>query len=287
MENLFNQIKPPQITMNLYETDIATLQTFLQNENEKVFTEEYLILYNFATDCKYTDFIQPELMASLLPYYLKAIEQAVIFKNKIAKDIYWEFNTALFFNQGTFLHAIGNDNFQMIMEYYIKLTIKKMEMQMQNLHLYEWISLFNTTIAFCEDNIRSLFQRIFGGSFKVKYSLFQYLSILLFKESDNLCVKNEAAYWTSDIWKFDGESFFWNDGIIGFFDKEISRERVESLFNEIKPFISAIFEPEICILLCEEMKHSFESGVFYDRKAEFLEKIHAATEKDTYWNNTF
>lgn len=88
------------------------------------------------------------------------------------------------------------------MEYYRKHTIKKMEMQ--NKYILEWVSLFNTTVAFGNNNIQKLFHQIFEGSNKVKYSFFQYLSILLFKENDNLCAVNETKdFWTSDIWNFD------------------------------------------------------------------------------------
>ena len=48
------------ITMNLYETDLYGLQTFIANEKiESGITEKYLILYNFAEDCRYSEWIQP------------------------------------------------------------------------------------------------------------------------------------------------------------------------------------------------------------------------------------
>lgn len=51
-----------QITMELYETDRHTLQEFIKNqEKSREFSEKYLILYNFATDCTYSDHIQPEI----------------------------------------------------------------------------------------------------------------------------------------------------------------------------------------------------------------------------------
>ena len=61
-----------QITMKLYETDIHTLQEFIANESiDGAFSEKYLILYNFVTDCIYSEDIQPELIRYLLPFYLK------------------------------------------------------------------------------------------------------------------------------------------------------------------------------------------------------------------------
>ena len=42
------------ITMELYETEIDVLQNFLDTVKIKdEISEKYLILYNFATDCKY------------------------------------------------------------------------------------------------------------------------------------------------------------------------------------------------------------------------------------------
>ena len=42
------------ITMELYETEIDVLQNFLDTVNIKdEISEMYLVLYNFATDCKY------------------------------------------------------------------------------------------------------------------------------------------------------------------------------------------------------------------------------------------
>ena len=49
--------------MNLYETDKDVLKSFITNEKiDGVFTEKYLILQNFADDCRFSSDIQPELM---------------------------------------------------------------------------------------------------------------------------------------------------------------------------------------------------------------------------------
>lgn len=57
------------ITMILYETSIYELQKFIDNEKpEGEFTNEYLILYNFAIDCKYSEYIHPELIQYLLAH---------------------------------------------------------------------------------------------------------------------------------------------------------------------------------------------------------------------------
>lgn len=277
--------------MIFYETDKNQLRKFLLQEKiDGEFKEEYLILYNFAEDCMYAQYIQPDLINSLLPFYLKTIEQAILRKDKTALDIYGEFNSAKFFNQKIFKNAVGVKNYDYIMEYYRTHTIKKMEMQ--NKYILEWVSLFNTTVAFGNNNIQKLFHQIFEGSNKVKYSFFQYLSNLLFKENDNLCAVNERKdFWTSDIWDFDdgciSEKFFWSDDIIEFFDKEINKERITALFEEIKPFVCDILHKEIVGLLYEEMKQSFDLGVFYSRKAEFLKKINCKSERILYWDSTF
>lgn len=280
-----------KVTMDLYETDLSELQKFIANEKiEEEFTEEYLILYNFATDCKYSEHIQPELIRYLLPFYYKTIEQAVIYGNKIAVDIYYEFNLAIFFNKKNFLYAVGEENYQYIMEYYIDQTISCMEME--NLGMLDWVSLFNTTVAFSNDNIRQLFKKIFRGSVKIKYSFFKYLSVLLFKESDNLLATNESrTFWTSNIWDFDDgyfkKRFFWCDDVVEYFDEEINRERIEALFKEVKPLICDIFEPELVEVFYQEMNHSFDTGIFRGRKAEYLKKINCQSGNYTYWDANF
>lgn len=284
-------LKIPNITMELYETDIEPLQKFMANTKiEEGFTEEYLILYNFATDCKYSKCIQPELIRYLLPFYLKTMEQAVLYENEIAIDIYFEFNNAVFFNQKNFKYAVGGKKFQYIMDYYIEQTLKKLEMQ--NVFMLDWVSLYNTTVAFCENNIHRLFSKIFKGSLSIKYTFFRYLSVLLFKESDNLLAVNEAReFWTSDIWDFDGgcfdNNFYWCDDVVRFFDKEINREQIETLFKEVKPLLYNIFEPEVVDLFWDEMNQSFATGVFEHRKVEYLKKINCRSKEYLYWDTTF
>ena len=97
------------------------------------------------------------------------------------------------------------------MEYYVEQTVKRMEMG--NKTILGDISLFNTTIAFDRNNIVKLFDKIYGGSLAIKYSFFKYISVLLFKESDNLlAINEERPFWTSEIWDFK-EPFV---GIFGF-----------------------------------------------------------------------
>ncbi|MCI8858502.1 MAG: hypothetical protein HFI71_03100 [Lachnospiraceae bacterium] len=115
--------------MELNETDLQELHQFIYVNRKIVreFSEEYLILFNFATDCIYAQYIQPELIKVLLPFYLKAMEEAVLHENEIAMDIYNQFNTAMFFNQKNFKCAVGEKSYFQIMQQYIKLTIQKME----------------------------------------------------------------------------------------------------------------------------------------------------------------
>ena len=57
------KVKKPEVKMNLYETDKDVLKSFITNEKiDGVFTEKYLILQNFADDCRFSSDIQPELM---------------------------------------------------------------------------------------------------------------------------------------------------------------------------------------------------------------------------------
>lgn len=282
--------KIPQITMELYETEISELQKFIANEKAGEFTEEWLILYNFATDCKYSGHIQPELIRYLLPFYLKAMEKAVFYDNHDAEQIYEEFNSAVFLNKKSFVNAVGEKSYQYIMMHYISQTIRKMEMQKQ--YLLEWVPLFNTTVVFEQDNIQKIFHKIFEGSLKVKLSFFQYLSVLLFKESDNLLAVNETRpFWTSDIWYFDnwdssGE-WLWSAAAVEFFDKEINSEKIKTLFKEVEPLIHNILGLETTALLRDEMSRSFAAGIFDRRKAEYLKKISCPSERALYWDTTF
>lgn len=274
------------IIMQLYETDLCQLQKFISGkEIGGKFTEEYLILLNFADDCRYAQYIQPELIKYLLPFYRKTIEQAVIYENKIAVDIYTKFNSMIFYNKEAFEFAVGEENYQYLMEYYVKQTMKRMNMR--GLGMLGWVSLYNTTIAICKDNILKLFQIIFEGSPQIKYSFFKYLSVFLFKENDNLLALNEREFWTSDIWDFDiefTEGIFWSDSVIKYFEKEITMERVSSIFDEVKPLALDILEPELINIFAEEMQKSFMTGLFSKRKCEYLKKINAKGERYRYWD---
>ena len=66
------KVKKPEVKMNLYETDKDVLKSFITNEKiDGVFTEKYLILQNFADDCRFSSDIQPELMEYLLPMRIR------------------------------------------------------------------------------------------------------------------------------------------------------------------------------------------------------------------------
>lgn len=279
-----------KLTMELYETDIYELQKFIADEKIEEFTERYLILYNFAIDCKCAVYIQPELIRYLLPFYLKAMNEAIFYHNKMAVDIYCEFNLLIFFNNERFKDAVGEINYQNIITYYIEQTIKKMEMHSADPLC--WVSLFNTTIALYEGGIGEIFCRIFKGSLKIKYSFFQYLSILLFKESDNILALNETrSFWTSEIWDFDDGYFsrklYWSNYAVNYFNKEIIMERIKKIFIEIKPLLCNDLEPELIDLLHEEINQSFATGFFENRKVEYLKKINCVSEEQLYWETTF
>ena len=197
----------PRITMELYETDVLTLQHFLENTKpEGEVTEEYLILQNFATDCKYAEQIQSELILYLLPFYLRCARGFVLFGDKTSIEVNLEFNKAMFFNRENFRWAVGECSFQYIMEYYMDLTIAVMNRQGDS--ILEWVSHFNAVIALWDKNISMMFEEIRNGTLQVKYALFRYFSVLLFKESDNLLAVNETRdFWSSDIWNFDDGYF--------------------------------------------------------------------------------
>lgn len=279
----------PQITMELFETDKDTLQEFiLTKELEDEFTEQCLILYDFAMDCKHAGEIQPDLLKFLLPFYFKAIQQAALNESKVAIEIYFEFNLALFKNQENVKQAIGEKEYQWVMDYYIEQTLTKMETETPA--MLEWVSIFNTTIALEDNNIRKLFSKIFQGSKSVKYAFFQLLSVLLFKESDNLLAVNETkAFWSSEVWEFDdgyvANVLFWSDSVVDFFDKTINKGQIEKVYNDIEPYMRNMYEPELVDLLQEEMHQSFATGNFLDRKKEYSKKIAKREGGYTYWDD--
>lgn len=279
-----------KVTMELYETDIYQLQKFIADEKAEEFTDRYWILYDFAIDCKCAEYIQPELIRYLLPFYLKAMEEAVFCRNKVAVDIYCEFNLLIFLNEKRFKNAVGEISYQDIRTYYIEQTIKKMEMH--SMYPLGWVSLFNTTIALYEGGIEEIFCRIFKGSLTIKYTFFHYLSILLFKESDNILVSNETRpFWTSEIWDFDDGYFsrklYWSNYAVDFFNKEINMEQINKLFIEVKSLLCNDLEPELIDLLHKEINHSFATGFFENRKIEYLKKINCVSEEQLYWETTF
>lgn len=274
--------------MILNETEAEVLQEFLLSQKiEDVFSENYLILYNFAIDCRYADYIQSELLCYLLPFYYKTMEQAIFIENRIAADIYSAFNESIFKNRNVFIEAVGEEKYKKMMNHYVRCTCRKIEEK--NLSMVEWISLFNTTIALDDHNIRRIFDKIRNGSLAMKYSFFQYLSVLLFKESDNLLAANEfKAFWSSKIWNFDDEGgLFWSRESIAFYDKNINQESIMELFGEITPVLSDCFDEETIECISEEMDRSFCKGIFQKRKEEYLTKISSNSEEYKYWDKTF
>ena len=264
------KVKKPEVKMNLYETDKDVLKSFITNEKiDGVFTEKYLILQNFADDCRFSSDIQPELMEYLLPFYLRIIEEAIMHQNKMAEDIYSQFNSMIFFNQQNFKNSVG-EKYPYVMEYYVEQTVKRMEMG--NKTILGDISLFNTTIAFDRNNIVKLFDKIYGGSLAIKYSFFKYISVLLFKESDNLlAINEERPFWTSEIWDFDAQfsdAFFWNQEIVQYYERHVTRQEIEEVFKDITPILYNSLGKELMNLFSSEMEKSFATGTFEKRKKE-------------------
>ena len=278
----------PSIVMPLYETEREVLERFMESVCiEEQISEDYLILYNFATDCKYAEEIQPQLLQYLLPFYLKCVREYVLAENPIARDVCWEFNTALFGNKKSIINAVGIKNYQDIMSFYIELVLESMTVKSDEI-LY-WVPFFNTAIALAEDNIKHIFLKVLQSTLGIKYAFFSYLTVLLFKEEDNLLANgNEKDFWSSAMWDFEGGSlyvdFCWSDATVVFYEQKITKELIEKLFDEIKIILLEKLGMESTELLYEEMKYSFKSGFFKKRKQEFLEKISISTDGYCYWD---
>lgn len=281
-------VQKPRIMMPLYETEREVLECFMESVciEEKI-SEDYLILYNFATDCKYAEEIQAQLLQYLLPFYLKCVREYVLEETPIARDVCWEFNTALFGNKKSIIKAVGIKSYQDIMSFYIELVLESMTVKRNEL-LY-WVPFFNTTVALAEDNIKNIFSKVLQSTSRIKCALFSYFTVLLFKEGDNLLANgNEKDFWSSAMWNFEGGSlnvdFCWSDATVEFYEQEVTKELIENLFDEIKVILVEKLGMESTELLCEEMKFSFESGFFKKRKQEFLEKISISTDGYCYWD---
>ena len=161
----------PRIVMLLYETEKEVLECFMESVRiEEKISEDYLILYNFAGDCKYAEEIQPQLIQYLLPFYLKCVREYVLEENPIARDVCWEFNTALFGNKKSIIKAVGFKNYQDIMCCYIELVLESMTVKRDEI-LY-WVSFFNTTIALAEDNINQIFSKVLQSTPEIKFAFF-------------------------------------------------------------------------------------------------------------------
>lgn len=278
----------PRIVMPLYETEREVLECFMESVHiEEPISEDYLILYNFATDCKYAEEIQPQLLLYLLPFYLKCVREYVLEENPIARDVCWEFNTALFGNKKSIIEAVGFKNYQDIMCYYIELVLECMTVKRNEIMC--WVSFFNTTVALAEDNIKHVFSKVLQSTLEIKYAFFAYLTVLLFKEGDNLLViENEQYFWSNAMWDFEGGSykieFCWSGAAVDFYEQEVTKELIETLFEEVKLILLKKLGTENMELFCKEMNFSFKSGFFKKRKQEFLEKISIATDGYVCWD---
>lgn len=281
----------PRITMPLYETEKEVLEHFLESVHiEEKISERYLILYNFASDCRYAEEIQPQLLQYLLPFYLKCVREAVLEENPIAREVCQEFNTALFENRKSLIKAVELKNYQDIMCCYVELVLKSMTVKRDG--ILHWVSFFNTTIALAEENIIQIFSRILQSTSEIKYAFFSYLSVLLFKEGDNLLViGKEKDFWSNAMWDFEGGShrmkLCWSEAAVGFYEQEVSKELIEKLFEEVRPILLEKLGTEITKLLCEEMTCSFKRGFFQKRKQEFLEKISIAADVYVCWDAAY
>jgi len=261
-------------TMVITETDMSLLKNFIMTEHiENEISENHLILYDFARDCHYGNFIQPDLINHLLPFYLKTIG----FNHKVAVEVCESFTLALFMNPAAFINAIGKNSYREIINCYVEQTIQLMSVK--DNHVTKWLPLFNTAIAFDDFNFHILLKKISESSGTVKYAFFQYLTILLFKEGDNLVVEDNLfiehvrPWWTCYIWHFLCDFAFWTKSAVGYFDKAITKEKVSACFDEISIILIEKFGEETYEMIAYEIKMSFENGIFDNRKNQFLEKI--------------
>ncbi len=271
----------PSIVMPLYETEREVLDRFMESVciDEEI-SEDYLILYNFATDCMYAEEIQPQLLQYLLPFYLKCVQEYILEENPIARDVCWEFNTALFGNRKSIIKALGIKKYQDLMCCYTELVLESMTVK-RNEMLY-WVPFFNTAVALAEDSIRHIFSKVLQSTPEIKYAFFSYLTVLLFKEGDNLLV-NENYFWSNAMWNFEGGSC-WSGAAVDFYEQEVTKELIEKLYEEVKHILLKKLGAENMELFSEEMEFSFKSGFFQRRKREFLEKISIATDDYVCWD---
>lgn len=274
--------------MDLYETDYKILENFIGTiKLEDDIINKYLILYNFATDCKYSKDIQPDLILYLLPFYIKIINEYFSSKSEISEQVYGEFNSVILLNKYSLKNSIGNLNFNFLMDFYINLVIKKMETC--KIGTFNWLSIFNIVISFDSNNIVVLFEKILLSSIQVKYLFFEYISFLLFYEKDNILIKNiEELYWKNILFEsydtFLCDDIHWCNLTITYFNEKINESRIIKIFNEIYSLICKEFGEELAMLIKEEVINSLNEGIFIERKKEYLLKISNPKRNSPYSN---
>jgi len=267
-------VKYAMSKMVITETDVEMMTDFVHTEHiENDISESYFVLHDFARDCHYGNFIEVDLMDYLLPFYLKTIGS----NHQVAIEVCESFTLALRCNPISFIKALGKNTYREIISCYVERTIQLMN-EKEN-HIAKWLPYFNTAIAFDDFNFHLLLKTIFESSTVVRYAFFQYLTILLFKEEDNLVVDDKdfnqhiRPWWTSYIWAFLCHSVYWNHAAIGYFDKVITKEKIYACFDDVSDVLIEKHGKETYEMIGNEMKISFKNGTFDSRKKQFLEKI--------------
>ncbi len=253
--------------MKLYETDKEIFSEFLRKNNKDYHD---LILYNFATDLKYSEEIQKDLFQYIKPFYLRnIIEMQSKNGNKNSKLIGNEFNDALFINKNAIIKVIGIECYNKLLHEFLKILIKKIN---NNKNL-EWVSLFNTFIAL--NNTIELNRESFWNYLNIegKYSMFLFFSVFLFSEKENLFYKEtKMCYESTLFYEFQSNSscFYWREVNMKIFNNFLEYTFFKKLYIELESYIDLRLNKVDMELFFFTMNEDFNIQKFNFRKKKFL-----------------
>ncbi|MDR1284806.1 MAG: hypothetical protein LBJ88_01235 [Campylobacteraceae bacterium] len=274
--------------MKLYETDKDILHKFICTEHTDQITDEYLILYNFASDLKYSNYIQKDLFLYLLNYYLKIIDKAQNNKNKSVILIYEEFNTALFKNRKNIISSIGKKEYISLMNFYNNCFCTHiLSYSFGNMR---WIPFFNTIIAFDSNNIGTIMNYILNfSSDNSKANFFLYLSVLLFEKSDNIYSDMiDELYVSGELWEYDSSNsstFYWNEETIVEFKNIFSFTMMNDLLDSLNIFFEKQIGKDLTLLIYQKILTTCDS-IYLMRRDEYLKKMGSAITYK-YWDDAY
>ncbi|MDE5882354.1 MAG: hypothetical protein K2H60_11550, partial [Muribaculaceae bacterium] len=133
-----------------------------QHTPDDIFSDKFLILYDFAMDIQNSNNLPGDLFMRLLPYYINCIRTACIKRNRNAILVADEFHTSLFLKKEMIIKTIGFEQYNLLIAFYIK-TLKEM-ITMDKTLQFPWIPFYNTIIAIEETSLEIICKDILSDN---------------------------------------------------------------------------------------------------------------------------